>query len=95
MNNTVSVKLFAFARESVGKNLVEIEVNEHSTISDALEVLRSKFPQLESILFDDNGNLKSDYSIFVNDTRVEKKRFGKYLLRPKDTLLIYPPVGGG
>ncbi len=95
MNRAVFVKLFAFARESVGKAVIELSFYEDMTINDLLRRLKAKFPQLGPVLFNDNGNLKSDYSIFVNEIRVEKKQFDKYRLKPGDTVFVYPPVGGG
>ncbi len=95
MGYVIFVKLFAFAREVVGKDLVKVKIEGDTTVGDVLKDLRADFPQLNGILFDKNGNLRPDYSVFVNEKRLEKRQFYKYHLHSGDTILIYPPVGGG
>ena len=92
----MKINFYAALRQIVGDRTVDIEFIEGLTLRQLLLQLTTRFPQLQTELFDDKGDLLGRVNIFVNgrnasflaeklDTR----------LRPEDAVGIFPPVGGG
>ena len=79
----VQVKLFAAAREMVGRGEVSLELGEGSTVGDLLDYLFRQYPQLKAIA----GSLL----LAVNREFAERT----VKLQEGDEVGMIPPVSGG
>ena len=77
------MKFFASYREAVGREEIEIDVQENSKISELLEVLKKTLPKI--------GSLSETLIISVN------KEYASYdtILNEGDEVALLPPVSGG
>src|SRR5207302_1456824 len=80
---TLTVHLFARARELAGADAVSAELRPGSTVADVKRALAERFPALAALL------LVS--AIAVNHDFAENSR----VIAPSDELAIIPPVSGG
>lgn len=79
----VRVKFFSAHREAVGKNEIEIELEERITSNRLLKMLITDYPRLRKLI---------DFTIIsLNHSRAN----GNELLRDGDEVAIFPPIGGG
>ncbi|WP_049907780.1 ubiquitin-like small modifier protein 1 [Haloferax elongans] len=84
-------KLFADLAEVAGSRTVEVEVESHATVGDALDALVGRHPPLEPRVFADDGGLYEHINVLRNgepaalDAAVEVG----------DELALFPPVSGG
>lgn len=79
----VTVKLFATAREAGGRDEEVIGMPEGTTVAEARQVLRSRFPSTAGLL--------ADCAVAVNRAFAT----GDRVLQDGDELAILPPVSGG
>ena len=61
---------------------------------DVLEIICSKYPGLENILFKD-GNLQPYVNIFLNGENILESGGLDSSLKQGDEVAIFPPVSGG
>lgn len=79
----IKIKFFAAHREFAGLSELDLEIEDDSTISDLMETLYKKFPELKQI--------EEETIVSVNKVYVE---VGKKL-EAGDEVAIFPPVSGG
>jgi len=87
----IKVRLFANFREFTKTGELKIEGN---TVRDVLEIICSKYPGLENILFKD-GNLQPYVNIFLNGENILESSGLDSSLKQGDEVAIFPPVSGG
>jgi molybdopterin synthase sulfur carrier subunit len=87
----IKIKLFANFREFTKTGELAIEGN---AIRDVLEIICSKYPGLENILFKD-GNLLPYINIFLNGENILDSGGLDCSLEQGDEIAIFPPVSGG
>jgi molybdopterin synthase sulfur carrier subunit len=87
----IKVRFFANFREFTKIGELEIEGN---TVRDVLEIICSKYPGLENILFKD-GNLQPYVNIFLDGGNVLESGGLDSSLKQGDEIAIFPPVSGG
>jgi molybdopterin converting factor subunit 1 len=80
---TVTIKLFAAAREMIGAEAVSLELPEGATIADSKRTLTQMFPRIAGLLSRSVVARNQDYAL---DTDV---------IEPGDELAVIPPVSGG
>ena len=79
----VGVRLFARYREAAGRERLEVDLPEGSTVESAWSAVVERHPQLSPY---------RPFTLFaVGDEYVEPE----HLLRPSDELCLFPPVSGG
>jgi molybdopterin synthase sulfur carrier subunit len=79
----VRVKFFAAPREALGTDEINLQIPEGSTVKDLIDVLRDRYPVLES------------YTRFLN-VAVNRAYVGMQTeLHDGDEVACMPPVGGG
>ena len=88
----VTVRLFANLREIVGNPRLVLEAN---TIREVLATLRSEHPELQSVLCDDAGEVRSYITILVNGKNIREINALATILSDGDEVAIFPPVSGG
>ena len=80
---TLTVKLFAAARELAGADALAVELPAGSTVADLRRTLADRIPALGGLLGVSAVAVNHD---FAEDTRV---------VVPADEIAIIPPVSGG
>lgn len=77
------VRLFAGAREAVGRESVEIEIDERSTAIDVIDRLADEWPQLADLL--------PSCRLAVDDRYVGPRE----VIPTGGSIALIPPVSGG
>ena len=91
------VNYYATLRQAVGgSRKVDIVIPPGGTLRQLVEEMVKRFPGLKMEMLDQQGNLYGHIHIFVNG-RDSTFLDGSLdtILDPKDTISIFPPVGGG
>ena len=78
----INVLFFGITTDLVGKNQLEIEVSESTTVAECKTYLKEQFPQLQHI---------NTYAIAVNEEYAEDN----VVLKQNDVVAVIPPVSGG
>ena len=79
----ISVRAFAGYREAIGARALRLDVDADSTVAQAWDALRARYPRLDT--------LPQPAAFAVNDAYVRPDT----LLRDEDELVLVPPVSGG
>ncbi len=79
----VSVRLFALARERVGRAELRIELPEPATVADLRAALNSQWPEIGPVWSSALIAVDSEYA--DNDATIT----------PKSQIAVIPPVSGG
>jgi MoaD family protein len=74
------------------RDSVEVEGN---TVSELLNALTQKYPQLKRHLFSEDGNLRSFVNIYVNDEDIRYLDGGNTSVKDGDVVSIVPAIAGG
>jgi molybdopterin synthase sulfur carrier subunit len=74
------------------RDSVEVEGN---TVSELLNALTQKYPQLKRHLFSEDGNLRSFVNIYVNDEDIRYLDGGNTGVKDGDVVSIVPGIAGG
>ena len=80
---TLTVHLFARARELAGADTIALDVPTGATVADLRRLLASRFPSLAALL--------ERSAVAVNHDFAEIDR----IIAPGDELAVIPPVSGG
>ena len=79
----INIKFFASYKEALGREQIEVELEEDSTANDLLAMLRHDYPKL--------GNLMETLVVSIN---LEYASFDT-VLKEGDEVALLPPVSGG
>jgi sulfur-carrier protein len=92
----MKVNFFATLRPLVGGKSVEFELPEQTTAADLLNIVVERFPPLRAELLDEQGQLYPHVHMFVNGRDAPYLENGmETILKPTDTVNIFPAVAGG
>ena len=80
---TVTIHLFAHARELIGADRVTVDVPSGSTVAALRAALATSFPTLSSLL--------ASSAVAVNHDFAD----ATHLIREDDEIAVIPPVSGG
>ena len=80
---TITVKLFAAAREMIGTEAIKVDLPTGATIADLKCTLAQHFPTLANLLSHSAIAKNQDYALDMD------------LISPSDELAVIPPVSGG
>ena len=90
----VLVKFFATVREITGVKSIELEAETIRQLLQSLVVTYGdKFK--DTVIDENTGNLKQFFSCMVNGKRIELLDGYDTVLKDKDSVALFPPVGGG
>ena len=90
----VLVKFFATVREITGVKSIELEAETIRGLLQSLVVTYGdKFK--DTVIDENTGNLKQFFSCMVNGKRIELLDGYDTVLKDKDSVALFPPVGGG
>jgi molybdopterin synthase catalytic subunit len=79
----ITVKFFASYKEVLGKEQIEIQLDDNSTVDHLLSRLRQDYPKLGNLMETLVVSINLEYATF--DTK----------LREGDEVALLPPVSGG
>jgi sulfur-carrier protein len=74
-----------------GRNVVEVE---GKTVGECLNALVTKYPDIESMLFDGKGNLLNMIEVYVNMQSAYPNEMGR-LVKRDDEIHLALVLGGG
>jgi MoaD family protein len=84
----VSIKFFANVKEAVGKESIEIDIDDHETLENILRYSCEKFGErLRKIIFKDDGAVMENLIVFVNGENIVAKERLKTKVNNGDQLL--------
>jgi adenylyltransferase/sulfurtransferase len=66
-----------------------------ATVSDALNALTARYPDIKKNLFNDQGKLRSFVNVYVNDEDIRYLDKGDTKLHGSETISIVPSIAGG
>lgn len=93
MKITVEIS-FSFKRELDSAPLT-FDLPAGADVLVALHRLTERYPQIESRLFNTNGEVHRHINALINGGNVAFRQGFQTLLKDDDRLTILPPVGGG
>jgi len=92
----VRVNLFLMLREIVGEKVVELNLPEHSTILDLINLLAKKYGKdFSRYVFDEKNKVRQYLNFLVNGKNIEHLKGFKTTLNNGDSIVILPPPAGG
>ena len=92
----MKVNFYATLRQIVGIKTVEFELKDGMTVWDLVKDIVHAFPALREELLDDEGHLYHRIHVLINGRDVPYLEDGiNTVLKPDDTVNIFPSVGGG
>jgi len=92
----MKINFYATLRQIIGQKSVDLDLPAGATVRDLVQIMISRFPALQSELFDEDGNLYSHVHVFVNGRDAPFLEHGLDTeVKPEDTIGVFPAVGGG
>jgi molybdopterin synthase sulfur carrier subunit len=91
----IECNLYGPAGESFGRQHATVEVAGDATVGDVLDVLVERAPDLEEVLFSDDGTIADSLGVIVNHRNVSRSRGLETPVDDGDEVLITPPIAGG
>jgi molybdopterin converting factor small subunit len=89
----VKILLFASIREKVGKNSLELDLENEMNLKDLFPLIGKLHPELDSINEKLENNQPTPYLFVLNGNQVDIRE--EVIISPGSELGILPPVGGG
>ena len=92
----MQVRFYANLRTLVGKNAIEIDDANITTLRGVFNKLIELYPDIYSHLMDSQDNLRKDVPIFVNgrNPRLDKAGLNIYLTA-EDVISLFSPIASG
>ncbi len=92
----MNINFFATLRQIAGQKTVDFDLPNGTTVRQLAEIVVTRFPSMRKELLDENGNLWPHVHVFVNGRDSPYLENGvKTIIKPTDTINIFPAVGGG
>jgi sulfur-carrier protein len=92
----MKVNFYATLREIVGQKCIEFPIKEGDCVRDLMNKMIHRFPDLESELLDEQGDLLGHVHLFVNGRDLPYLDDGMETeLSIEDQISVFPAVGGG
>ena len=66
-----------------------------TSVSEALDLLVERFPDLKPVVFDANGKLRSVHRLYFNGEILADEELGNITLKANDELGILTAIAGG
>lgn len=87
----VEIKIPSTLRKKSSKKKLQINLEERSTLLDALKILETKTGG-EII---ENTNLSNSYTLYLNGETIDRKNINKTEIHHGDEIIILVPFSGG
>ena len=90
------VEFYGIYRRQIGRKTVEFDLPRGSTVYDALQAVRQRFPTLQPEIFDQNGDSYSYLPLYINGRNPRLLANGLLTsIGSEDTLSIFSPISSG
>ncbi|MDP4177796.1 MAG: MoaD/ThiS family protein [Bacillota bacterium] len=76
-------------------NLSEVEIENSTTVQEALDGLVAKYSDLKRHLFTDDGTLRSFVNIYIGEDDIRQLDGTATKLKDNETLILVPSIAGG
>ncbi len=86
---------YATVRDAIGTKSVTRDIPDGTTVEAALRDLAVEYEELESLLFDSDGQIRSHVNVLVNDENIRDRDGQATTLAAGDTVGLAPGVAGG
>lgn len=95
-NERVKINFFATLRQITGQKTVELPLPPDVTVRQLVEEVVTHFPPMRPELLDEADELHRHVHVFVNGRDAPFLSEGmETIIKPTDTINIFPAVGGG
>lgn len=91
----IEVKLGDPLWRALGRQRINLELGDGSTVADALTHLRTTYPDFGTALEAGGTRLAIPFNYFVNRKLVKDRDLAQHKLETGDTLYILAPIVGG
>jgi molybdopterin synthase sulfur carrier subunit len=91
----VRVTLTSVLRDAAGKERLDLDLDEESTVRQVLDLLKAECPALEKELFDEDGELEPHIFVAVNDAQVNRDGTLDRVLEDGDEVALMISFAGG
>jgi molybdopterin synthase sulfur carrier subunit len=92
----MNINFFATLRQIVGQKTVQVNLPEDTTVMDLVEIVITRYPSMRRELLNEEGELWPHVHVFVNGRDHPYLENGpQTVIKPTDTVNIFPAVGGG
>lgn len=92
----MKVNFYATLRDVVGQKTVDIDIPANATVRQLVDTVVERYPLLRDKLLNQEDNLWGHVHVFINgrdapflDDEMQT------VIKPEDTVSIFPAVGGG
>lgn len=92
----MEVNFYATLRDIVGQKTVDIAIPENATIRELVDTIVERYPLLRDKLLNEENNLWGYVHVFINgrDAPFLEDEM-QTVIKPDDTISVFPAVGGG
>jgi len=92
----MKVNFYATLRDVTGQKTVDIDIPEYSTVRQLVDAVVDRYPLMRDTLLQQDGNLWGHVHVFINgrDAPFLVDQM-ETVIKPNDTINIFPAVGGG
>lgn len=96
MSRTIVVRFLGALARIAGEREATVEIAEHATIGDVLEVLASRYdPRFAASIFAAPGRLHSYLRVFIDDEEAAVDTPVAHATTPRMSMLLFPAIEGG
>jgi molybdopterin converting factor small subunit len=91
----ISIQCFGQVRSITKERYILLDVDESTSVTEALDIFVSKFgPELEKLLYTD-GKIREFYFIQVDKDNLNKEDLDTTILKQNQVISIIPFISGG
>jgi MoaD family protein len=91
----MQVKLYAGLRQAAGTKMLEVELQEGTTMRQVLEEVTCRYPTLDTFIWKAEGELSELAHVFINGENIRHLRGLDTHPKEDDKVDIFPPLVGG
>jgi molybdopterin synthase sulfur carrier subunit len=91
----MQVKLYAGLRTAAGTKMMDVPVQESTTIREVLVEVTQRYPVLVKFIWKEEGVLSELAHVFIDGHNIRHLSGLDTLVKPEDHVDIFPPLVGG
>ena len=89
------VKFFGILRDAAHKAFMEIHIEGEKPVGEILSIVASSRPELDDILYDEDGAIHGSVVVTVNGLSLAGKDISEVTIHDDDEVAIFPALSGG
>jgi molybdopterin synthase sulfur carrier subunit len=91
----MQVKLYASLRQAAGTKMMDVQVQQGTTIHDVLQEVTRRYPVLEKYIWKQAGELSQMAHVFIDGQNIRHLAGLDTPVKECDHVDIFPPLVGG